>query len=175
VGCAERARRTVEIGLGYAVSTLFICEGLLLVGTAPFRHVAIDPYQHSRFGDTGLQLLEDAGVRDLVEHHSDRSEILLPRFATKKACFDLAFVDGNHRFDAVFVDLFYLGRVVRPGGVIFRGDYQLPAVRRAAAFYVSNLGWSPEEVSGADDLHEWAVLRTSARPDCRSYNYFVEF
>jgi len=31
-------------------------------------------------------------------------------------------VDGNHRFDAVFVDLYYLGRLLRPGGVMFLDD-----------------------------------------------------
>jgi hypothetical protein len=46
-------------------------------------------------------------------------------------------------------------------------DYQLPGVARAASFFASNLGWTVEEVSPADDLHQWAVLRTSTVPDTR--------
>ena len=93
----------------------------------------------------------------------------------KPGAFDLAFVDGNHRFDGVFVDLFYLGRLVRPGGIVFLDDYQLPGVARAASFFTSNLGWTFEEISPADALHQWAVLRTSAVPDTRSFDHFVAF
>src|ERR1043166_8416513 len=38
----EGALQTIETGLGHAVSTLFICEGLLANGPGG-RHVAIDP------------------------------------------------------------------------------------------------------------------------------------
>jgi predicted O-methyltransferase YrrM len=171
----ERARRTIEVGLGYAISTLFICEGLLIGGNQLIKHVVIDPYQESRFANCGLQFLEEAGVKALVEHHSAPSEIVLPLLVAEATRFDFAFVDGNHRFDAVFVDLSYLGRLLRPGGVIFLDDYQLPGVRRAATFYVANLGWSVEEISGADDFHQWAALRTSRVPDARPYDYFVDF
>jgi len=54
-------------------------------------------------------------------------------------------------------------------------DYQLPAVARAASFYLTNLGWSLEAVSPVDDLHQWAVLRTSTVPDTRPFDYYVEF
>jgi predicted O-methyltransferase YrrM len=171
----ERAHTTIEIGLGYGISTLHICQGLQQVGGPRLHHVAIDPYQ-SRFANCGLQLLEDAAVRDMVEHLEDRSEIVLPRLLDHGlATFDLAFVDGNHRFDAVFVDLFYLSRLVKPGAVIFVDDYQLPGVRRAASFYVANLDWSVCEISPAHAEHQWAVLRTSARPDERPFTYFVDF
>jgi predicted O-methyltransferase YrrM len=171
----ERAWKTLEIGLGYAVSTLYICEGLLHDGASEVQHIAIDPFQHERFADCGLQVLQDAGIRGLVVHHPAGSQVVLPRLAADGTQFDLAFVDGNHRFDAVFVDLFYLGRLIRPGGVVFLDDYQLPAIRRAAAYYLSNLGWSLEEVSTSDSLHHWAVLRTSRRADDRPFDYFVNF
>lgn len=90
-------------------------------------------------------------------------------------CFHLAFVDGNHRFDGVFLDLVFLGRLVRAGGIIFVDDYQLPAVARAVSFCVTNLNWTIEEVSAADYLHRWAVLRTSAKADTRPFDYYVEF
>ena len=89
--------------------------------------------------------------------------------------FDLAFVDGNHRFDGVFLDLVYLGRLLRRGAVVFLDDYQLPAVVRAASFCLRNLGWTLEEVSPADALHQWAVLRTSIAPDERPFDFYVEF
>jgi predicted O-methyltransferase YrrM len=171
----EEATRTIEIGLGYGISALHICEGLLLNAAPTAHHTVIDPYQATRFSGCGLQLLEETGVSGLVEHYAQESQLVLPHLLCKERVFDLAFVDGNHRFEAVFADLYYLGRLVRAGGVVFLDDYQLPAVARAVSFYVTNLGWTLEEVSDADDLHQWAVMRTSAVPDTRAFDFYVEF
>jgi predicted O-methyltransferase YrrM len=171
----ETAVRTIEIGFGYGISALHICEGLLAVGDADARHLVIDPNQETRFSNCGRQFLAEAGVTGLVEFCAEESGIALPRFLGEGREFDLAFVDGNHRFDAVFADLFYLGRLLRRGGIVFLDDYQLPGVERAAAFFLANLGWTVEEVSTAEARHHWAVLRTSASPDTRPFDYFVDF
>jgi len=171
----EDAIRTIEIGLGYGIAALFVCEGLLANDDSTARHVAIDPYQSTRFANCALQFLDEAGVAELVEYHPEESEIVLPRFLAESRSFDLAFVDGNHRFDGVFLDLIYLGRLVRAGGIIFVDDYQLPPVARAVSFCTTNLGWTVEEVSTDDDLHHWAVLRTTHVPPRRPFDHYVEF
>jgi predicted O-methyltransferase YrrM len=171
----ERARHTIETGLGYGISALFILEGLLANNGGSTRHVVIDPHQATRFANCGLQALDEAGVPQLVEHHAEGSQIVLPRFLEEGRSFDLGFVDGDHRFDGVFLDLVYLGRLVNTGGIVFLDDYQLPAVARAASFFVTNLGWTLEEVSAPDDHHQWAVLRTSESPDTRPFDYYVDF
>jgi predicted O-methyltransferase YrrM len=141
----ERAEHTLEVGLGYAVASLFVCDGLLATGNALPRHVAIDPYQQEWFAGCGLQLLDDAGVSAMVEFHAAESQLVLPRFAAEGRVIDLAFVDGSHWFDGVFLDLVYLQRIVRPGGVVFVDDLQLPAVARAVAYCVANFEWVSEE------------------------------
>ncbi len=171
----EGATQTIEIGLGYGISALHVCEGLLGNADPAAHHVAIDPYQAMRFSGCALQFLDEAGVAGMVEHHAEESLIALARLLGEARRFDLAFVDGNHRFDGVFPDLVFLGRLVRPGGIVFLDDYQLPAVARAASFFPTNLGWRLEEVSAADDLHQWAVLRTSTLPDARPFDYYVDF
>jgi predicted O-methyltransferase YrrM len=171
----EDASRTLEVGLGYAIAALHVCEGLLLNGHADAGHVAIDPYQESRFGNVGVQLLEEAGVGGLVELLPEESQLALPRLVSEARTFDLAVLDANHRFDAVFVDLVYLGRLVRPDGIVFVDDYQLPAIARAISFFLTNGGWTLEETSAKDELHNWAVLRTSSAPDDRPYDHFVDF
>jgi hypothetical protein len=50
----------------------------------------------------------------------------------------------------------------------------MPAVARAAPFCLTNLGWTLEAVSPADELYQWAVLRTSAVPDTQAFDYYVE-
>jgi predicted O-methyltransferase YrrM len=171
----EGASRTIEVGLGYGISALFVCEGLLTNGDPNAGHVAIDPHQATRFAGCGRQFLDEAGIAGMVEFHAEESQIVLPRFLDEGRRFDLAFVDGNHRFDGVFLDLTYLGRLVRPGGIVFVDDYQLPAVARATSFFVTNLGWSTEQVSVMDALHQWAVMRTSTSPDTRRFDDFVDF
>ena len=171
----ESAARTVEVGLGYGVSALAVCEGLVRNGRDGARHVVIDPFQETRFAGRGLRLLEEAGMAPLVELHPEESQIVLPRLLAEGRRFDLAFVDGNHRFDAVFLDLVYLGRLPRPEGIVFLDDYQLPAVARAVSFCTTNLGWKLEEVSPADELHQWAVLRTPEAPPERRFDHFVDF
>src|SRR5438445_4923152 len=156
----EGATRTIEVGLGYGISALFACEGLL-ANSENARHVVVDPCQRTRFADCGLQFLDEAGVSELVEFHGEESQIALPRFLSEGRTFDLAFVDGNHRFDCVFLDLVYLGRLLTPGAVVFVDDYQLPSVAHAASFSVTNLGWTLEQLSTADDRRPRPVLGTS--------------
>jgi predicted O-methyltransferase YrrM len=170
----EKAIRTIEIGLAYGVSALHICRALVESGAPGVRHVVLDPFQ-ARFADCGLQVLEEAGVRSLVEFHAEMSQMALPKFLKQQRRFDLAFLDGNHRFDSVFVDLFYLGRLLRKGGVILLDDYQLPGIRRAVSFYVTNLHWRVEEECSRDELHHWVVVRTADADDTRDYRYFVDF
>ena len=76
---------------------------------------------------------------------------------------------------AVFLDLYYLGHLVRMGGVIILDDYNLPGIEKAASFFVENLQWKIEEISPLESEHQWAVLRTSPDPDTRDFRYFVNF
>lgn len=171
----EKAVHTIEIGLGYGMSALYTYEGLLTSGDSDARHVAMDPHQDWRFSSLGLKFIEEVGLSPVLEFHPEGSEFVLPRFISEGRSFDFAFVDGNHRFDSVFVDLFYLGRLVKPGGIIFLDDYQLPGIARAVAFFLTNLGWTLEDQGRADDLHSWAVLRTPTDADTRTFEYFVDF
>jgi predicted O-methyltransferase YrrM len=171
----EKAIRTIEIGLAYGISALFICQALLINDNQNAHHVVLDPYQTTGFKSCGLQFLEEAGVTGMVEYHSEESQIALPRFVSEDRHFDFAFVDGSHLFDRVFLDLIYLGRLVKPGGIIFADDYQLPAIARAVSFCLKNLDWMLEEVSPSDEHHQWTVLRLPSQPIARSFPHFVEF
>jgi predicted O-methyltransferase YrrM len=178
----EGALRTVEIGLAFAVSTLFLFEGLLANGSdGP--HVAIDPYQldagpvaGTSYAGVGLHTLEEAGVRELVDFREEESQVVLPRLVDEGRSFDLAFVDGNHRFEAVFLDLVYVGRLLKEGGVVFVDDTQLPSIRRAVEFCLDNLAWQVDGAGREGSTHEWSVLRTGSRSRFqRPFAEFVDF
>ncbi len=171
----ENAARTIEIGLAYGFSTLHICDGLLRSGHRDPKHVALDPFQAGRFANCGLQVLEEAGVGSFLEYHGEMSQLALPSFVKEGRHFDLAFVDGNHRFDSVFLDLFYLGRLLPKGGVVILDDYDLAGIHRAVSFFLTNLNWSVEEIAPEHDPHHWVVLRTATTDDDRDFRYFVDF
>lgn len=181
----EGASRTLETGLGYGVATLFICEGLFATrrDVRGVRHVAIDPFQltglpeqRTKYEGVGLEILEEAGVRDLVEFHAEESQIVLPRLLGEGREFDLAFLDGNHRFEGVFLDLVYSGRLLKEQGIVFVDDTQLPAVRRAVAFCVTNLGWTIEDEGAESADHHWIVLRTGRQEAfARPFADFIDF
>jgi predicted O-methyltransferase YrrM len=178
----EGALRTVEIGLAFAISTLFLCEGLLANGSEG-PHVAIDPYQvkagpvtGTSYAGVGLRTLEEAGVRGLVDFRDEGSQTALPSLLHEARSFDLAFVDGNHRFEAVFLDLVYMGRLLPEGGVVFVDDTQLPPIQRAVEFCVSNLAWEVDGAGREGSAHEWLVLRTGPRDRFeRPFTEFVDF
>jgi Methyltransferase domain len=115
----------------------------------------------------GLRALEEAGVADLVEFHEEESQVLLPGLVAEGRRFDLAFVDGSHRFERVLLDLLYSGRLVRPGGIVFLDDVQVASVARALDVCTATLGW---QVEAGDEgaAHHWLVARTC--PSTRNAN-----
>jgi predicted O-methyltransferase YrrM len=133
---AERAERTIEVGLALGMSALLLCQAVVRRGG---RHVAIDPFQRESWNGAGLRTLRDAGVEDLVEVVEEESQIALPRLVSEGREFDFAFVDGDHRFEGVFLDLYFMTRLVKPGGLVVVDDMWMPAVRTAVAYVEKNL------------------------------------
>ena len=55
--------------------------------------------------------------------------------ATEGFVADAAFVYGSHVFHNVFVDLYFLREVVRPGGLIVLDDCEAPSVATALRYF----------------------------------------
>jgi hypothetical protein len=68
-----------------------------------------------------MRALEEAGAADLVEFHEEESQVLLPGLVAEGRRFDLAFVDGSHRFERVLLDLLYSRAARAPGRDRLRG------------------------------------------------------
>jgi predicted O-methyltransferase YrrM len=134
---SEGAERTVEVGLALGMSSLFLCRAVLERGG---RHVTIDPFQRESWNGAGLRTLRDAGVETMVEVIEEESQLALPRLVREGREFDLAFIDGDHRFEGVFIDLYFVTRLVRPGGLVVVDDTWMPSVRLAVAYVERNLG-----------------------------------
>lgn len=146
----ERAGTVVEIGLAYAGSALAVGEALLRAGSRTPRHVVIDPFQYTAYDGVGWELLARAGLEGVAELVTEPSQRFLARLADAGFAADAAFVDGSHHFHNVFVDLHFLGEIVRPGGIVLLDDVWWPSVSAAAAYFETNLGWRPVPGALAD-------------------------
>jgi predicted O-methyltransferase YrrM len=139
---SERVETVVEVGLAYASSALAIGEALISVARPNPRHVIIDPFQESVWRNVGWDLVRAATLDSIASLMLAPSSIALPQLVTEGFIADAAFVDGSHRFHEVFVDLYFLRQIVRPGGVIVMDDHWAPPVRAAAHYFERNLGWT---------------------------------
>jgi predicted O-methyltransferase YrrM len=188
---SEQVGATLEVGLGLGMGTLTLCAALLEVGRPEARHVVVEGRPQD-FGAAGTRTVRDAGVGRLVEQVDEESQLALPRMVVEGRRFDLALVDGDHRFEGVFLDLCFADRLVRPRGLVIVDDLWFPPVRLAVSYAERNLGWEllpqaltrafrwrrPRNVPGrrlrgAGDI---AVLRRPLeRPDIRDWERFVPF
>jgi predicted O-methyltransferase YrrM len=139
---SERPRATLEIGMAWGVSTLFILQALLENG-AEFRpHVVMDPFQSTNYHDAARRSLRELGVADLVEFYGEPSEFALPRLAQEGRRFDLVFIDGSHRFEAVFTDLRFVNMLLKPGGLVIVDDTSWDSVHLACRFVETNFEYA---------------------------------
>lgn len=136
---------SVEVGLAYGVSSLFICE---ILATQPAaRHIVIDPHQylanevhsdHKTFEGSGLHSLKRAGYSHLIDFRDASSELALPQLVAEGLRADFAFIDGWHTFDSTLVDFFYVDRLLKPGGVVVLDDTDFPSVWKFCRYLVTN-------------------------------------
>jgi predicted O-methyltransferase YrrM len=184
---AQRPGSTIEIGMAYGLSTLLIVQTLLEGGAASCAHTVLDPFQTSTFHDAGRRAIREAGVERMIDFHHYASEYLLPRMLQEGRRFDFAFIDGDHRFDHVFVDLFYIHRLLKPSGVLVLDDCFSDSVHYACRFLQTNYGYSvlaqyPGGGSRLDDQAsppEWRpMMRAMRKPVEEAPNgrfHFVPF
>jgi predicted O-methyltransferase YrrM len=124
--------RTLEIGCGFGASALCICSAI--AGRVGASHTMLDPFQTEGYRDVGMENLRRAGF-DFARLIAERSEFGLPPLAQAEAgSYDLIFIDGNHTFDQVLVDIFFANKLVRIGGYIVLDDNDFPGVRRAISY-----------------------------------------
>jgi predicted O-methyltransferase YrrM len=168
---AEKPGTVIEIGLAYGSSALAIAEALLAAGSGEARHVIVDAYQ-KHFHGSGWAAIAGAGLAGLCSLVEERSQIALPRLLRDGFVADAAFVDGSHIFHNVFVDLFYLRELVRPGGLVILDDCSYPSVATAARYFEVNAGWESEPIAWPTRLRAFRLPNPRTEPDFKSFRPF---
>ncbi len=129
------AHKTLEVGMAYGLSSLHICQAHRDKGGGS--HTAIDPFQDG-WKSIGVLNVRRAGLEDLLRVIEAPSCEALPQLLEKGERFDLAFIDGAHRFDNVILDFFYVDRLLNVGGVVVFDDLGMPPVYDAVSYVIRN-------------------------------------
>src|SRR5262249_45302245 len=165
---AENPGTVIEIGLAYGSSALAIAEALAAAGSNDARHVIVDACQ-KHFHGSGWAAITGAGLAGLCSLIEERSQIALPRLLGDGFVADAAFVDGSHIFHNVFVDLFYLRELVRPGGLVILDDCDYPSVATAARYFKVNTRWEPEPIAWPTRLRAFRRQVPGTEPGFESF------
>lgn len=142
---------SLEVGLAFGISALFICEAMKEASPTP-KHIVIDPAQHAPkfWQGIGLANLERAGYRNFVEFIEKPSQLALPELVAAGTKVNFAFIDGEHLFDHALVDFFFIDQLLNVGGVIVLDDAGWPSIRRLSRFIASNRSYRIVDHVGAD-------------------------
>lgn len=170
----EGARTCIETGFAYAMSASFILEAMLESCDAP-KLLSIDPFQTANWRGAGRRHLREAGVEGFHELAEDRSELELPRLVAAGRRFDAAFIDGDHRFEHVMIDIFYARRLVGAGNLIIVDDAWMPSVLKACAFFTSARLCTVETAPDVPASGKFVLLRVLSEGDARAWDHFAEF
>lgn len=170
---SSKPKATLEIGMAYGFSTLFFLAAI--TKNQQGRHTAIDPFQKSLWHGIGLTVaaehfatLVDKGSFRFIEERSDRAATDLAR---EEQGFDIVFVDGDHRYDAVIVDFFLYAQLVSKGGYIIFDDMWMSSVKSAVEFIRTNRRDFREVLSPAPN----ATIFQKIDEDYRKWNEFSAF
>ena len=119
-----------------------------------------------------MEAISAAGLRSLSTLVSERSQLALPRLVSEDFQVDAAFVDGSHIFHNVFVDLYFLRELVRPGGLVILDDCHWPSVGTAVNYYEINTGWTSEPIGQPSRLRAFQLPVSLVEPKFEMFQPF---
>jgi predicted O-methyltransferase YrrM len=168
---AERATTVIEVGLAYGASALAIAEALVPEGDDSIRHLIIDAYQ-DHFHGAGWDAILAAGLDGMCALLPERSQFALPRLAEEGLVADAAFVDGSHVFHNLFVDLYFLREIVRPGGLVILDDCNYRSVATAVRYFEVNGGWQRRPIDVETRLRAFRLPDPRLEPNFEDFEPF---
>ncbi len=163
-----KPNKTIEIGLAYGFSTIYILAALHENGAGS--HTAVDPHQ-AAYHEIGMRQAEKLNMAEAFRLIPQMSVAALVDLHRKDEHFEFIFIDGNHRFDDVLVDFMLSSDVCAIGGHIVLDDMWMPAVQKTVSFVRLN---RKDYIEAPSPVANVAVFRKIAE-DTRSWDHYVDF
>jgi predicted O-methyltransferase YrrM len=164
-----RPSLSIEIGLAYGFSTLYILDAMHEGGYG--RHIAVDPMAESFWHGIGLQAIKDADLEGRFKWIRESSSDALPMLIRSKEKAQFIFIDGAHHFDYAFVDFFLSDRLLDQGGMILLDDMWMPSVQKVVSYVSRNFQWYER----IDVQHDNIAVFRKAGQDTRAWDHFEDF
>lgn len=167
----------VEVGVAYGYHARAMLETLKNV-----QYIGIDPYlpnydPNDPFTDNVAQLFNCQSVDGMDRLYETVNETLTEEFGSRFTLkriksvvasaemsnlkIDLVFIDGDHRYQAVYDDLRSWWPKIRPGGVLAGDDYEMPEVRLAVNNYFTQMGQKVLLLTDEDTNHHTYFVQKS--------------
>jgi predicted O-methyltransferase YrrM len=124
--------RTLEVGLAFGASACCI------MSAHRSRHTCIDPFQKELYDDIGLTNITSLGFRNRADFYAEFSHVALPRLLAEKREYDFAFIDGNHLYDGIFLDFYYIDQLLCDQGYVLFHDAWMRGTQLVASFIKRN-------------------------------------
>ncbi len=128
----NKIQKTLETGLAFGKSAAHI------IAATQAKHVAIDPFQ-DKYKRMGIENIKELNFIENLEFYEDYSHNVLPRLLHENRRFEFIFIDGDHKFDGIFLDFYYADLLTEKGGYILFHDSWLRSSRLVTNFIKTNL------------------------------------
>lgn len=168
---------SVEVGLAYGVSTLFICEAI--AANKKGMHLVMDPFQKD-WQNIGLKNIKDAGFDNIVEFRPEYADKVFSELYLKNKKIDFAYLDGSKVFDVVMFNTYILNKLLNINGIIVFDDCIFPGIKKVVR-YLNNMpnfriykthkkvdiSWKRKIIRYFSNLE---YIKKIINPDLHSYN-----
>ena len=116
-------KKTLEIGLAYG------CSAAYIISATESTHYAIDKYQRSVWENVGIENLEILALDHHLKLQCDWSHNALPALLNRGLNFDFVFIDGDHKFDGIMNDFYYVDLLLNRKGYVLFDDLWMKATQ----------------------------------------------
>jgi predicted O-methyltransferase YrrM len=161
---------SIEIGLAYGFSTLFILDASFQTNCAG-RHIAVDPFQETMWHGIGHQAVKELNFDSKFELIPETSVVALTDLCKKGVKADYIYIDGAHTFDYALVDFFCSNQLLNVGGILIFDDLWMPSIQKVASFIRANISSYQEFATGIGNV----VCLKKLKEDDRPWDHFAAF
>jgi len=142
-------RRGAEIGTAQGTYALQLCKGI-----PQLYLLCVDPYAaYERISQDLCDERFARAQRKLAGYDVEflRMKSLAAALTLPDDSLDFVYIDGDHRFDAIMLDLILWSRKVRPGGIVAGHDF--------FEFYKAGVTTAVRAYTQAHNITQWYVTK----------------
>jgi predicted O-methyltransferase YrrM len=165
-----KPNKTLEIGFADGYSTIFFLASIKSIGMG--YHVAMDPFEISDWHGIGLTKVEELKMDSFFRFVPEYDLFAIPDLAREKQKFDVIFIDGDHRFDYVFLDFTLADYIIADNGYIILHDLWMPSIKKVVKFIKSN---RPDYEVQTDIFSPQMLVLKKIASDKRPWDFYSSF